>query len=97
MNLIMPEKGGAEAVAEIMGQAPETRIIVLTTFGTVDDMAIAIKFGAIGALLKPQTKMSSYPQSVLLPTTDTQSPPRYSNLCRKTFPYRNLRHANWRC
>ena len=52
MDLIMPEKSGAEAIAEIMAQIPETRIIILTTFGTVDDMAKAIESGAAGALLK---------------------------------------------
>ena len=51
MDLIMPEKSGAEAIAEIMAQIPETRIIILTTFGTVDDMAKAIESGAAGALL----------------------------------------------
>ena len=52
MDLIMPEKSGAEAIAEIMAQIPETRIIILTTFGTVDVRAIAIESGAAGALLK---------------------------------------------
>ena len=52
MDLIMPEKSGAEAIAEIMALIPETRIIILTTFGTVDDMAKAIESGAAGALLK---------------------------------------------
>ena len=52
MDLIMPEKSGAEAIAEIMARIPETRIIILTTFGTVDDMAKAIESGAAGALLK---------------------------------------------
>ena len=52
MDLIMPEKSGAEAIAEIMAQIPETRIIILTTFGTVDDMARAIESGSAGALLK---------------------------------------------
>lgn len=52
VDLIMPEKSGAEAIAEIMAQIPETRIIILTTFGTVDDMARAIESGAAGALLK---------------------------------------------
>ena len=52
MDLIMPEKSGAEALAEIMAQIPDPRIIILTTFGTVDDMARAIESGAAGALLK---------------------------------------------
>ena len=52
MDLIMPDKGGAEATADILAQNPAIRIIVLTTFGTVDDMAKAIDAGAVGALLK---------------------------------------------
>lgn len=52
MDLIMPEKGGAEATAEIMSELPKTRIIVLTTFGTADDVAKALNAGAAGALMK---------------------------------------------
>ena len=52
MDLIMPEMRGAEATAGIKAKCPETQIIVLTTFGTVDDMAKAIEAGAVGSLLK---------------------------------------------
>jgi NarL family two-component system response regulator LiaR len=37
MDLIMPEKSGGEATAEILAKRPETRILLLTTFGTADD------------------------------------------------------------
>ena len=52
MDLIMPEKSGSEATAEILAELPETRILLLTTFGTADDVAKALDAGAAGALMK---------------------------------------------
>ena len=52
MDLIMPEKSGGEATAEILAKRPETRILLLTTFGTADDVAKALEAGAVGALMK---------------------------------------------
>jgi NarL family two-component system response regulator LiaR len=52
MDLIMPEKSGSEATAEILAAHPETRILLLTTFGTADDVAKALEAGAVGALMK---------------------------------------------
>ena len=52
MDLIMPEKSGGEATAEILAELPDTRILLLTTFGTADDVAKALKAGAAGALMK---------------------------------------------
>lgn len=52
MDLIMPEKSGSEATAEILAGLPDTRILLLTTFGTADDVAKALGAGAVGALMK---------------------------------------------
>ena len=52
MDLIMPEKSGSEATTEILAERPETRILLLTTFGTADDVARALEAGAAGALMK---------------------------------------------
>ena len=52
MDLIMPEKSGGEATEEILAERPETRILLLTTFGTADDVAKALEAGAAGALMK---------------------------------------------
>ena len=52
MDLIMPEKSGSEATAEILATHPEMRILLLTTFGTADDVARALEAGAAGALMK---------------------------------------------
>ena len=52
MDLMMPVKDGSEATQEIKSALPETRILLLTTFGTADGLAHAIEAGAEGALLK---------------------------------------------
>ncbi len=52
MDLVMPEKNGSEATAAILTDRPETRILLLTTFGTADDVAKALAAGAAGALMK---------------------------------------------
>jgi DNA-binding NarL/FixJ family response regulator len=52
MDLIMPEKSGSKATAQILAERPKTRILLLTTFGTADDVAKALEAGAAGALMK---------------------------------------------
>ena len=52
MDLMMPLVSGAEATRQIKTFAPDTKIIILTSFGTAIEMARAIEYGADGALLK---------------------------------------------
>lgn len=52
MDLMMPEMDGSEATMKIKTAAPETNILLLTTFGTSDGIAHALNAGAEGALLK---------------------------------------------
>ena len=52
MDLMMPGKDGATATAEIREALPETKIVILTTFGTSDGIANALNAGATGALMK---------------------------------------------
>lgn len=52
MDLQMPDMGGLEAIAAIMAEYPQARIIILTTYsGDVQAMR-ALKAGALGYLLK---------------------------------------------
>jgi NarL family two-component system response regulator LiaR len=52
MDLMMPKMDGAEATAVLHERLPETKVIILTTFGSSDGIAHAIESGAVGALMK---------------------------------------------
>jgi NarL family two-component system response regulator LiaR len=52
LDLVMPHKGGIEAIREIKQENPEARILVLTSFAEDDKVFPAIKAGALGYLLK---------------------------------------------
>jgi DNA-binding NarL/FixJ family response regulator len=52
MDLQMPEMNGLDALIAIRGEAPEARIIVLTTYAGDAQVLRAIKAGARGYLLK---------------------------------------------
>ena len=62
MDLMMPKKAGETATAEIHAALPDTKIVILTTFGTSDGIANALNAGASGALMK------SAPNSQLVKT-----------------------------
>ena len=55
MDLVMPRKDGVAATEEIRAAAPEVKILILTTFGTSDDIARALNAGATGAIMKSAT------------------------------------------
>jgi NarL family two-component system response regulator LiaR len=52
IDLVMPRKGGLEAIVEIKNEYPDARILVLTSFAEDDKVFPAIKSGALGYLLK---------------------------------------------
>jgi len=52
MDLSMPIMGGVEAIAAIMAESPEARIIALTTWDGDADIHRALEAGARGYLLK---------------------------------------------
>jgi NarL family two-component system response regulator LiaR len=52
LDLVMPRKGGIEAIEEIKRDNPEARILVLTSFAEDDKVFPAIRKGAQGYLLK---------------------------------------------
>ena len=52
MDLMMPKKDGVQATAEIADRVPTAKVILLTTFGTSDGIAHALRNGARGAILK---------------------------------------------
>jgi len=55
MDIVMPKKDGVAATEEILAAAPDTKVLILTTFGTSDDISRALKVGATGAIMKSAT------------------------------------------
>ncbi|MGN0833209.1 MAG: response regulator [Kiritimatiellia bacterium] len=52
LDLMMPGMDGATTAQLVRERAPETKILILTSFGTSADLARAVAAGASGAVLK---------------------------------------------
>ena len=52
LDLVMPGIDGAETTKRLLAAWPEARVLILTTFGTADALAVAIEAGAYGAVMK---------------------------------------------
>ena len=52
MDLMMPGMGGVEATAAVLKASPESKVLILTTFGTSAELAEAFASGATGAITK---------------------------------------------
>ena len=52
MDIRMPVMDGADATRELREKLPDTKVLVLTSFGEADGVALALKSGAAGAITK---------------------------------------------
>jgi NarL family two-component system response regulator LiaR len=52
MDLVMPDVDGIEAIGRIAREAPDTRVVVLTSFADDERLFAAIRAGAAGYLMK---------------------------------------------
>ena len=52
MDLMMPKKNGVQATLEILAENPAAKILILTTFGTADEVRQALDAGASGVIVK---------------------------------------------
>jgi DNA-binding NarL/FixJ family response regulator len=52
LDLVMPEMDGIQATSRILEGSPDSRVIILTSFGEEDKVVPAIQAGAHGYLLK---------------------------------------------
>lgn len=55
LDLRMPQLDGLEVVRRVLGADPAARILIMTTFGTEQDIGLALRAGALGYLLKDAT------------------------------------------
>jgi DNA-binding NtrC family response regulator len=53
LDVMMPDKNGLEVLKEIHESSPETAIIMITAFGTIENAVSAIKAGAADYVTKP--------------------------------------------
>jgi DNA-binding NtrC family response regulator len=53
LDVMMPDKNGIEVLKEIHLSSPETAIIMITAFGTIENAVSAIKAGAADYVTKP--------------------------------------------
>lgn len=51
-DLVMPGMDGADTTKELLKVSPESRVLILTTFGNASDISRALAAGAIGAVTK---------------------------------------------
>ena len=56
MDLMMPKLSGADATVAILQENPAVRVLILTTFGTSEDMRRALDAGAAGGLVKSSSQ-----------------------------------------
>ena len=57
MDLAMPEMDGATATERLRVICPEAKILILTSFGTGEELRRALNAGAAGALLKSESNV----------------------------------------
>ena len=53
LDMMMPDKNGLEVLEEISRSSPETAVIMITAFGTIENAVRAIKSGAVDYVTKP--------------------------------------------
>lgn len=52
LDLVMPGRDGIAVLAELRARVPESRVVVLTSFGRDEQVVAAVRAGAAGYLLK---------------------------------------------
>jgi two-component system chemotaxis response regulator CheY len=56
IDIEMPTLGGLEALPEVIALAPTTKVIMISTQGTLNNVKAAVEMGAKGFLVKPYSK-----------------------------------------
>lgn len=61
LDLMMPKKDGVAVTEELHRRFPETKILILTSFGSAEGLSRAIQLGASGVVLKSSAETELVP------------------------------------
>jgi len=86
MDLVMPVMDGVEATRRIKESLPDTKILILTTFGTSADVSRAIAAGASGAIMKDASMEDQLNAIRTVAAGDTVFSPEIANAVRTEPP-----------
>lgn len=84
MDLRMPGMDGVEATARLLDAAPQTRVVVLTTYETDADIVRAVAAGAAGYLLKDASRADLVQAVRLAARGDTVLAPSVASKLRQS-------------
>jgi len=59
LDIMMPQKDGIEVLKEIKEKAPETKVLMMTAYSSLDRVLNSHKLGAEGYVLKPFESLST--------------------------------------
>jgi len=65
LDIMMPQKDGLEVLKEIKAKSPDTKVLMMTAYSSLDRVLNAHKIGAEGYVLKPFESLSSVEKKVL--------------------------------
>jgi len=92
MDIQMPRMDGVEATRRIVGEKPDCRVIVLTTFEEDEDVFSALRAGAAGYLLKASSsgklceaiRLASRGESFLEPSVTAKVVGEFARMSART-------------
>ena len=86
MDLVMPVMDGVEATRRIKESVPDAKILILTTFGTSEDVSRAIAAGASGAIMKDASMEEQLAAIRTVASGGTVFPPEMARTVQGTPP-----------
>ncbi len=86
LDLMMPKKDGVSVTEELRRRLPEAKILILTSFGTSEDLSRAILAGASGVVLKSSAETEIIPAIREILAGQQHLAPGLRNLIRRKQP-----------
>lgn len=65
LDIMMPQKDGLEVLKEIKAKTPETKVLMMTAYSSLDRVLNSHKIGAEGYVMKPFESLASVEKKVL--------------------------------